>query len=113
MKKDIEILEKYYEQISENIKLDVNPSVFAAKCVKEYQEKKKIERRNEMVEEKKLVLEYTNKKNLNRKKIIHAEEEKLRKLGRISSNQFRKTNGDGLSESLKAIAKMVDIIRGD
>ena len=113
MEKHIAILEKYYEQIHENIKLDIKPSVFAAKCVREYKEKQKIERYNEILAEKKLVLEYGSQKTLSRKKRVHAEEEELRRLGEISSNEFHKSNGASMSNSFKAIAKMVDIIRGD
>ena len=92
MERHIDILEKYYEQIRENIDLDIHPSVFAAKCVSDYKKKKK---------------------TLSRKKTIYTEEEELKRLGQISSTEFRKGNGAKTNKSFKAISKMLDIIRGD
>tara|TARA_R110001583_G_scaffold47395_7_gene148475 strand:+ start:4943 stop:5236 length:294 start_codon:yes stop_codon:yes gene_type:complete len=97
MERHIDILEKYYEEIRENVDLDIHPSAFAAKCVSDFREKKK----------------NIGLRKPSRKKGPINEEEELKRLGRISSQEFGKENGEDIGKSFKAIAKMLDIMRGD
>ena len=121
MGRHIDILEQYYEQIRENIKLDINPSVFAAKCVREYQEKMRHEREHERKIKRELAFEAVKKekikkgelKKLERERKPRSANEELRRLGRVSSLEYLRTEGESKMKSLKDLAKLVDIIRGE
>ncbi len=119
MERHIDILEKYYEEIHENCKLDIGPSAFAARCVREYDEKKKREKDNKGKRKKDLALEFDGKKkniewrNSSGKKRSRSEEDELRSLGYTSSRKYLLSKGESKTKSLKDLAKLIDIIRGD
>jgi predicted metalloenzyme YecM len=98
MKRDIEILEKYYDQISENIKLGLSPILFALKCVKDHKEE--VEKEWEVSYE-----------DIGRDR-SDLDERKLNGLNKSISKELVNRTEEGKIRVLQKTAKMIDIIRG-
>ena len=130
MERHIDILEKYYEEIRENSQLDIDPKEFAAKCVREYKEKRREEKERQLdIKKEKLKKqqafqaeerEALKRENLERERIRYEREKKtlktqeeLMELGESTYSDYLYAKGERKMKALQDFAKLFDRIRGD
>lgn len=108
-------LMKYFEEIQNNINQGLSPEKFANKCIKDKFDK-------ENILDQSRVEKALKEKKKSKKELLEEDEikrEKMAELAHISKKEFKKYRVENksssetqVSESFKAISKMIDLNRG-